>query len=181
MVKRYIILLGLLSVNSCISQNKLKDGTKVPSSSYIFSNKKNFSSNILNHINTNHLYELKATYMCDYKLNIKRKLSLMGAYYLQFYNNGEVRFMDALEPNPNVTGYRGVIYVKNGNFYIDKAAPVYTSGKNLDIHKYFLKVDGDSLLLREDNSFFRQSEYILLVYKKSGKIPENWKKYKADW
>ena len=59
-----------------------------------------------------------------------------------------------------------------------------TSDRSLTIYTYKVKVEGDTIYLLEimpNTLLFKPSEYICYVYKKSEKIPEEWKKYKPDW
>lgn len=83
------------------------------------------------------------------------------------------------ESNPEITGRRGVIYFKDSDLKID----TQFSNQSGAISKgtYSLKVEGDKLYLIDDNSWFPKRECICLVFEKSEKIPEDWKKYNADW
>ena len=101
---------------------------------------------------------------------------------IQFYKNGRVRFFSFgyTDPNPEITGRRGVIYKKNGKIKID----TQFANQSGDIFKgsYSVKIEGDYIFLLDDNFLVPGSEYICFVYKKSDeKVPEDWKKYPADW
>jgi len=77
-----------------------------------------------------------------------------------------------MNADPEITGRRGVIYKKNNKIKID------TDFKG----SYSVKIEGDYIFLLDDNFLVPRDEYICFVYKKSDeKIPEEWKKYPADW
>lgn len=159
----------------------LKDGIiKVPSKSYRFSNAEKFDNAIYSQIDINYLYEIVERFDSDNQFNQIKKRSLISPSFLQFYKNGKVRNFNYLNPDPNVTGYRGIVYKKNNIFFIDEAS--FSSDRSLKIYTYKLKIEGDKIYLLEmPKTLFKPSEYTCLVYQKSQKIPEEWKKYKADW
>ena len=93
-----------------------------------------------------------------------------------------MRFIDYLEPNPEKSGNRGVFYIRNEKMFIDKFG--LSSDRSGIIYSYRLKVEGDYIYLRRFQKVFfsESSESLCFVYKKSDeKIPEEWKKYAADW
>lgn len=181
MVNRVLLMLGVVLLNSCTAQQTLKDGiTTVPPNGYVFKNKKKFTKDILQNINENYLYRLKERYYADSNFNKKSTASLLGAYYLQFYANGCVRGIDYLQTDTNISGYRGIVYLKNQQIYIDRAG--LSSDRSLKIYTYVLKIEGNKIfLLEKPNTLFKPSEYTCMVYERSEKIPEDWKAYKADW
>lgn len=182
MVRRTLFILGLSLLNSCGGHTRLQDGiTTVPFEGYIFKNKKNFNSIIFEKfINSKTLYQLESRYYADENFNKIREVSPLGAYFIQFYDNGCVRGMDYLEPNPNIAGYRAIIYQKNQNIWIDRAG--LSSDRSLKIYTYKLKIEGDKIYLLEiPKTLFKPSEYTCLVYEKSKKIPDDWKQYKPAW
>jgi hypothetical protein len=101
---------------------------------------------------------------------------------IQFYNNGAVRFIDYLEPNPEKSGGRGVFYIRNEKMFIDKFG--LSSDRSGITYSYRLKVEGDYIYLRRFQKVFfsESSESLCFVYKKSDeKVPEEWQKYAVDW
>ena len=144
--------------------------TQVPTNNKIF-NRKN--RNLPKEIDTNYIYDLVAVGYCDKNL---------GAYYIQFYNNGAMRFMDYLEPNPEKSGNRSMFYIRNEKMFIDKFG--LSSDRSGITYSYRLKVEGDYIYLRRFQKVFfsESSESLCFVYKKSDeKIPEDRKKYTVDW
>ena len=137
--------------------------------------------NLSSEIDANYVYEQVGSYNVDSQLKKIQKTESPGLHYIQFYENGVVRFLYYLEPNPDISGIRGVFYIKNKRMYIDEFG--MTSDRSLTIYTYKVKVEGDTIYLLEmpNTLLFKPSEYICYVYKKSEKIPEEWKKYKADW
>ena len=72
------------------------------------------------------------------------------------------------------------LYKKNGKIKID----TQFANQSGDIFKgtYSVKIEGDYLFLLDDNFLVPRNEYICCVYKRSTeRIPEEWKKYPADW
>ena len=89
--------------------------TQVPTNNKIF-NRKN--RNLPKEIGANYIYDLVAVGYCDKNFERTRESPVLGAYYIQFYNNGAVRFMDYLEPNSEKSGDRGVfLYKKRKDVY----------------------------------------------------------------
>ena len=99
---------------------------------------------------------------------------------LQFYENGRVRFLYYMNADPEITGRRGIIYKKNNKIKID--TDFANQGGTISKGSYSVKIEGDYIFLLDDNFLVPGSEYICFVYKKSDeKIPEEWKKYPAEW
>jgi len=173
MVKIIITLLLCTILYSCSAPYyRLADGRKVIKSKY--KNIKYFDANIFNEIDVNFLYKKVDYYMADKNISIK--------VFIQFYENGRVRFFSFgyTDPNPEITGRRGIIYKKNGKIKID----AQFGNQSGDVYKgtYSVKIEGDYIFLLDDNFLVPRNEYICFVYKKSDeKIPEEWKKYAADW
>ena len=98
-------------------------------------------------------------------LNGLENHQFLGAYYIQFYNNGAVSFINYLEPNPEKSGNRGVFYIRNEKMFIDKF------GLSLDrsgiTYSYRLKVEGEIIFIYEDfrkYSFLNlQNRYVLFI------------------
>ena len=159
---------------------RLVDGRKVIKSKY--KNIKYFDANIFNEIDVNFLYKKVDYYMADKNYKKLRDIGKDVERSIQFYKNGRVRFFSFgyTDPNPEITGRRGIIYKKNGKIKID----TQFANQSGDIFKgtYSVKIEGDYLFLLDDNFLVPRDEYICFVYKKSDeRIPEEWNKYKADW
>ncbi len=175
-----IIILTLFTSCEIIGKRYLQDEmTQVPTNNKIF-NRKN--RNLPKEIDTNYIYDLVAVGYCDKNFERTRESPVLGAYYIQFYNNGAVRFMDYLEPNPEKSGNRGVFYIRNEKMFIDKFG--LSSDRSGITYPYTLKVDGDYIYLRtfQKEFFSESSESLCFVYKKSDeRISEEWQKYPSDW
>ena len=167
-----IIILTLFTSCEIIGKRYLQDKmTQVPTNNKIFNWK---NRNLPKEIDTNYIYDLVTVGYCDKNFERTRESSVLGAYYIQFYNNGAVRFMDYLEPNPENSG--------NQKMFIDKFG--LSSDRSGITYSYRLKVEGDYIYLRRFQKVFfsESSESLCFVYKKSDeKIPEDWQKYPADW
>ena len=166
-----IIILTLFTSCEIIGKRYLQDKmTQVPTNNKIFNWK---NRNLPKEIDTNYIYDLVTVGYCDKNFERTRESSVLGAYYIQFYNNGAVRFMDYLEPNPENSG--------NQKMFIDKFG--LSSDRSGITYSYRLKVEGDYIYLRAFQKVFfsESSESLCFVYKKSAeRIPEDWKKYPAD-
>ena len=151
--------------------------TQIPTNNKIF-NRKN--RNLPKEIDTNYIYDLVAVGYCDKNFEQTRESSVLVAYYIQFYNNGAVRFINYLEPNPERSGNRGVFYIRNEKMFVDKFG--LSSDRSGNTYSYSVKIEGDYVFLLDDNFLVPRNEYICFVYKKSDeKIPEDWQKYPSDW
>lgn len=138
--------------------------------------------NLPKEIDTNYIYDLVAVGYCDKNFERTRESPVLGAYYIQFYNNGAVRFINYLEPNPEKSGNRGVFYIRNEKMFVDKFG--LSSDRNGITYSYRLKVEGDYIYLRKFQKVFfsESSESLCFVYKRSSeRILEGWKKYPSDW
>ena len=178
-----IMLLGFVII-SCFPSPyyRLADGRKVVKSKY--KNIKYFDANIFNEIDVNFLYKKVDYYMADKNYKKLRDIGKDVERSIQFYKNGRVRFFSFgyTDPNPEITGRRGVIYKKNGKIKID----AQFGNQSGDVYKgtYSVKIEGDYIYLRRFQKVFfsESSELLCFVYKKSDeKVPEDWKKYDADW
>ena len=138
-----IIILTLFTSCEIIGKRYLQDKmTQVPTNNKIF-NRKN--RNLPKEIDTNYIYDLVAVGYCDKNFERTRESPVLGAYYIQFYNNGAVRFINYLEPNPEKSGNRGVFYIRNEKMFIDKFG--LSSDRSGIIYSYRLKVEGDYIYL----------------------------------
>lgn len=181
---KYLLYITIILVmfTSCeiIKSKYLENGiAKVPYNNKVFKRK---NRNLSSEIDANYIYEQVGSYNVESQLKKIQKTESLGLHYIQFYENGAVRFLYYLEPNPDISGIRGVFYIKNKRMYIDEFG--MTSDRSLTIYTYKVKVEGDTIYLLEimpNTLLFKPSEYICYVYKKSEKIPEEWKKYKPDW
>ena len=173
-----IVLLGFIVI-SCFPSPyyRLADGRKVIKSKY--KNIKYFDPNIYKSIDINYFYIVESGYLVDNKYKKKRDIDV-AKYVLQFYENGRVRFLYYMNADPEITGRRGIIYKKNGKIKID--TDFANQGGTISKGSYSVKIEGDYIFLLDDNFLIPGSEYICFVYKKSDeKVPEEWKKYPADW
>jgi hypothetical protein len=163
-----------------IKSKYLENGiAKVPYNNKVFKRK---NRNLSSEIDANFLYKKVNYYMADKNYKKLRDIGKDVERSIQFYKNGRVRFFSFgyTDPNPEITGRRGIIYKKNGKIKID----TQFANQSGDIFKgtYSVKIEGDYLFLLDDNFLVPRDEYICFVYKKSDeRIPEEWNKYKADW
>lgn len=173
-----IIILTLFTSCEIIGKRYLQDKmTQVPTNNKIF-NRKN--RNLPKEIDANYIYDLVAVGYCDKNFEQTRESPVLGAYYIQFYNNGAVRFINYLEPNSEKSGSRGVFYIRNEKMFIDKFG--LSSDRSGITYSYSVKVEGDYIFLLDDNFLVPRNEYICFVYKKSAeRILADWKKYPSDW
>ncbi|WP_185226179.1 hypothetical protein [Chryseobacterium indologenes] len=181
MVKKILALTILCYLfNGCVSGQKLGDGTKVPEKGYKFKNKEKFNSEIYRTIDLNYFYELEYSYYSD--LNFGEKGEAWPEKWvkiLQFYPKGQVREYAHKFSNKdvNITGNRGIIYEKGNILYIDMYGAI--SDGEMKILTFKLKIENNKIFMRENSSFGGVS--LCRVFNKSGKIPEDWKQYTADW
>lgn len=180
MVKSVIITIFCFSfILSCAQTEKLKNGTKVLTKR--FNNIDKFDKSILEDINVNYFYKQIDYYMADKNYKKIRDIGKDVDRKIQFYENGRVRFFSLGMEDPDLrnAGRRGIIYLKNNNLKID------TQFADQDGHiskgAYSVKVEGNKIYLLDDNFLFSRPEYLCYVYEKSEKIPDGWKRYKADW
>ena len=163
-----------------IKSKYLENGiAKVPYNNKVFKRK---NRNLSSEIDANFLYKKVNYYMADKNYKKLRDIGKDVERSIQFYENGRVRFFSFgyTDPNPEITGRRGIIYKKNGKIKID----AQFGNQSGDVYKgtYSVKIEGDYIYLLDDNFLVPRSEYICFVYKKSDeKVPEEWKKYPADW
>ena len=180
-MKIIITLLLCTILYSCSAPYyKLLGGKKVLKNKY--KNIKYFDPNIYKSIDINYFYIVESGYLVDNKYKKKRDIGKDVERSIQFYKNGRVRFFSFgyTDPNPEITGRRGIIYKKNNKIKID----TQFGNQSGDVYKgsYSVKIEGDYIFLLDDNFLVPRSEYICFVYKKSDeKVPEDWKKYPADW
>ncbi|ASW75025.1 hypothetical protein IQ37_00160 [Chryseobacterium piperi] len=178
MVRKIILSIILLLVYSCANTQTLGDGSKTLTKKY--KNRGKFNSKIFELIDNNFFYKEIDSYLVDKDYVKTRQIGSSNILnFLQFYDDGSIRFLLYKEPNPEITGRRGIIYLKNNNLKID--TQFTNQGGAISKGTYSVKVDGNKLYLFDDNSLVPRSEYICLVFEKSEKIPEDWKKYKTDW
>ena len=178
MVRKVLIYLVMLIICSCSNTKILADGTKVLSKTY--ENRKYFNSETDGLIDPNCFYKQIDYYIADSNYKKMRDIGRTQTdVNIQFYNNGCIRILLYKDGNPNNTGRRGVIYMKNNSLKID----TQFSDQNGNISKgtYSVNVQGDKLFLLDNNFLFTRTEYFCKVFEKSEKIPEDWKQYKADW
>ncbi|WHF51963.1 hypothetical protein QGN23_01500 [Chryseobacterium gotjawalense] len=181
MVKIIFSILSLGLLNACVGSNfVLSDGfTKVPISSYRFSNKYKFSSDTLKDIDINYFYELEYSYDSDPNFYKKgEKIAATWGKTLQFYPNGQVReFAKKFSnKNRNITGNRGILY-QDKYLFIDMYGAI--SDGAMRIITYKIKIENDKIFLLEKT--FLGGDNLCRVFAKKNKIPEDWKQYEANW
>src|SRR5690606_24381177 len=180
MVKNIIILLSsILFIHSCAQTRRLENGTKVLTKKY--KNIDNFSELVFENIDIGYFYKQIDYYISDKNFNKIRDYGSNALRRIQFYNNGRIRIIGEQDTNPENAGMRGIIYLKNDQIRIDTQG----ASQDGDIFRitYKIKIEGDKIYLLEIpyTLLFNPSEYNCYIYQKSEKIPEDWKKYKADW
>ncbi|MDR1876430.1 MAG: hypothetical protein LBQ84_02260 [Flavobacteriaceae bacterium] len=108
-------------IGTCIPTKELSDGNKVPSKGYKFANKNKFDSSIYEVIDPNYFYELIDEYLADRNYKKVRDIGTFLTPNLQFYPNGSVRELRKtyMDPNPDISGNRGIIYKQNNKIKID--------------------------------------------------------------
>ncbi|OWR14578.1 hypothetical protein [Chryseobacterium sp. VAUSW3] len=170
-----------LFFTSCTPTSNLTNGTKVISKK--FKNINKFDKTSLKNIDTNYFYEMVDSYMADINFSKIRDVGEDVPRKIQFYKNGRVRFFSfgIEDANPLNAGTRGIIYKNNNSIRID-----FTNADQdgtLFVGTYQVKIENDKIYLLElpGTFLFKPSEYICYEYKKSNKIPENWKEYSSEW
>lgn len=157
----------------------LGDGTKTLLKKY--KNREKFNSKIYDLIDNSFFYKEIDSYLVDKHYTKIRQIGNSNiSNFLQFYANRSIRFLLHKEPNPEITGRRGVIYFNKGDkLKID--TQFANQGGAISKGTYSVIVEGNKLYLIDDNSWVSRPEYICLVFEKSEKVPEEWKNYKTDW
>ena len=172
----YVIYLLVLTSCEIIKKRFLADNTKVPYNNKIF---KRGNRNLPKEIDINYIYDLVTAYRCNIDFKRVNNEGFLGRYYIQFYNNGAVRFMNYLEPNPEKSGSRGVFYIRNKEMFLDRIGG--SSDGSLVTYSYRLKIEGDYIYLREFQKFLFFLIYqnvIILFIKKGQKFLKNGKNMK---
>lgn len=177
--KGLIFLLGLI-VYCCSPNYRLADGRKVLKNKC--QNIKYFDKTVFNQIDTRYFYKNVDYYMADKNYKKVRDIGKDVERSIQFYENGRLRFFsfNHINPDPEITGRRGIIYQKREKIKID--TQFSDEWGRISKGTYSVKIEGDYLFLLDDNFLIPRNEYICFVHKKSDeKIPKDSKKYKADW
>lgn len=178
MVRKCVLSILLLLLYSCANTQILVDGSKTLTKKY--KNRGKFNSIIYNVIDSNFLYKEVDSYLVDKNYVKKRPIgSSKTSHFLQFYSNGSIRFLLYKEPNPEITGRRGIIYLEDDKIKID--TQFANQGGSISKGTYSVKVNDDKLFLYDDNSFLPKSEFICIVFEKSEMVPIDWAKYKVEW
>lgn len=176
MVGKIILALYVIILWSCNTPYyRLEDGKKVLKNKY--KNIKYFTPEIYKSIDVNYFYIVKLGYFVDSRYRKRRDIDVTK-YVLQFYKNGRVRFLYWTNEDPQKTGRRGIIYKKNNKIKID--TDFANQGGTISKGSYSVKIAGDTLFLYDDNTFVK-SEVLCMEFIKYKKIPEEWKKYEANW
>lgn len=178
MVRKIIIAITLISLYSCAKTQTLKDGTKTLSKK--FKNQEKFDNKIYDVIDDNFFYQEMDHYFVNKNYVKTRSIeNSRTSYFLQFYPNGRIRFIQTKEPDPDITGRRGVIYLKGDMIKLD--TQFSNQGGAVSKGTYSVRVIGDKLYLYDDNSLGKLQEFICHVFVKSERIPEDWKKFRVSW
>lgn len=168
-----------LNLGMGVRSKKLNDGSTVVPHNYKFKNIIYFEKSVYNDIDINYLYERKYSYRSDNNFNdIGGEISDVKRM-IQFYPDGHIRLFsfNNVSPDPNQTGMRGIIYMRNNKIKIDEQFAY--QGGGLYIGTVDVKIEDGKVYILYNHH--RNSESKCDVYQKSEKIPEEWKKYKADW
>ena len=188
MVNKIICLIILLMFLSCgLPYRRLDNGNgnKVPKENYTFRNQNKFNSTLYNEaVDTSYFYALLSIYGCDkkfaYIVNARMEKDPTKRV-LQFYKNGQVRLMNInfMKPSPEIEGSRGIVYFKKKEMYFD----FFWSGSdhNMRISTSRIKINGDTLIMRQEDFFGLNKTGTCWTGKKENKIPENYKEFKANW
>lgn len=178
----YLIALLTIFFSCSVSHRKLNngEGNSVPKEDYVWTNQSKFNSETYNQIDTDYFYELVEEYWSDNKFGKVRnaQYETLWKKKLQFYSNGRVRrFASKLaDPNPEITGNRGIVYNEQNNLKIDFLEGV--SNNRIVINSYKVKVEGEYIYMFKTSI---QNEKYCSVYKKSDFVNDEYRKYKADW
>ncbi|AKK72620.1 hypothetical protein OK18_08270 [Chryseobacterium gallinarum] len=180
MVKNIIILLSsIFFIHPYAQTRRLANGTKVLTKKY--KNIDKFNELAYRNIDIDYFYKQIDYYLSDKNFNKKRDYGSNAIRKIQFYNNGRIRILGMEDPDPENAGMRGIIYLKDNHIRIDTQG----ASQDGDIFKitFKVKIEGDKIYLLEmpNTLLFQPSEYNCYIYQKAKKIPEDWKKYKADW
>lgn len=180
MVRNIIILFCCtIFISSCAQTKRLRNGTKVLTKKY--KNIDKFNELAYKNIDVDYFYKQIDYYMCDKNFNKIRDYGSSAIRKIQFYNNGRIRILGIEDPNPENVGMRGIIYLKDNHIKIDTQGASQAG----DIFRvtFKVKIEGNYIYLLEipNTLIFQPSEYNCYIYMKSEKVPEDWKKYKADW
>ncbi|WP_133638754.1 hypothetical protein [Sphingobacterium paludis] len=181
---RLITLFVCIFLCSCYATKRLPDGTKVLSKKY--KNIDKFDPFIYSQIDPNYFYKQVEVYKTG-----KSYKDVMGYWRgpssrrLQFYDGGYIRILvdnQKESPDPDLSGKRGIIYMKNQDIRIDRD----TADQDGTLQKQTLKVivKGDKIYLVErlfGMSWGWSSNPMCYVFQKAEKVPEEWKQYKPDW
>ncbi len=182
-INRVIFFLGVLLLNGCIESKILYNGTKVPKGN-VFRNIQYFRKDVYKNIDINYFYKKKHSYFSDKNCNnIGGEIPDVNRL-IQFYPTGHFRTLtyhkgqniedDENNRDPNKSGMRGIIYIKNNKIKIDDQFAY--QGGGLYIATLSVKIEGGVIYMLRDGGITTCD-----VYEKAEKIPEEWKKYRADW
>ncbi|PQJ69675.1 hypothetical protein [Polaribacter butkevichii] len=191
MKKNLIILFVLATTISCgIKTFKLKNGySRAAINEKVYKNKKHFEKGVLKDIDTQIIYEEYNTtfYSGDKPINVLARKNYENPHtsyeVYKFYENGNFNLFilnrenSELKSNmfdPEFTGWRGVLYSKNGEIKGDLITQVSGMG-NVGIIKQTFEFRGDSLLINRKGNSFGKRIYI------KRKIPIELLKNNAEW
>ncbi len=177
MIKRVIVIIGLIFIVSCVRKMTLSNGvTKVPLKKKAYKFRELFDRSLLDVVDTSVIYE-------EYnRLKQKPERLVDGSYeygnynVYRFYSNGTVSSFylykkKELKPkyfDPNYKGNRGVFYEKNNEIYMRLFIPTYAL---MFEHWYVptIQFKGDTLYVNGVASYIKR------------KIPKEYLNFKADW
>lgn len=184
MVKLLSIFLVMSSIFSCgLPSNRLNEGrgNKVPKENYVFKNVSRIQiDNFKEIIDINYFYYRTEYFESNknYEVLNNRRIEDKNKLKLQFYENGRVRW-GGNNPSPDINGHRGIIYFKDEQLFSDIFLGM-SSGHNtgMNIKTFKIKIEQDTLLFLERGQV---SGNTCSVFIKGEKIPEEYKKYNANW
>ena len=174
-----VICMSLVSCNS-MKVRPLEDNiTRVPADNFYF-DKKYANQNLRGKpedIDENSLYVDE--YYIGFNNEIFNSNSRKEAY--RFFKNGAVnKFflnqenINTINLNPNISGYRGFCYKKDGKWKFDLVAPI-TELRNIGTYKYeFLDIKRDTIKFR------RVNDYVVYVFSRQPLNNKN-RQFSADW
>lgn len=178
----YLIFLLTVFFSCGLPYRKLDsgNGNSVPKKGYVWMNESKFDSDIYKQLNSSFFYELADEYWSD-KNFIKTRSIQYGTLWkkkLQFYPNGKLRRFASkfADPNPEITGNRGIIYKDNNQIKIDFFER--TPGNSPEINTYTVKIEGDYIYMFKSTIV---KEKLCEVFKKSDSLSDDYNKYPAIW
>lgn len=149
-MKQTFTVLLIIFLAGCMQTTILKNGyQKAPVNPKVFKNKVYFDQSILTQIDTNVIYE-------EYAIKYTGSEIFYGAY--RFYGNGcySLFHLNRNKPeltkemfDPTYTGWRGVLYRKNGKITGDLITQIGQMPWEIGKQKQEISVNGDTLFVQD--------------------------------